>query len=62
MVKGIFCKISQKIKVGVNQQPQATIEKKAEKTLGGGKGCIFGSSPNWFEWPHLEEIATMQNL
>jgi len=31
-------------------------EKGAEKSLGRGKGCVFGSSPKHFEWPHLELV------
>ncbi len=29
----------------------------AEKSLGRGIGCVFGSSPIWLEWPHLELVA-----
>jgi hypothetical protein len=30
------------------------VEKKgAEKSLGRGRGCVFGSSPKWLEQPHL---------
>jgi hypothetical protein len=29
----------------------------AEKSLGRGTGCGFGSSPKWLEWPHPELVA-----
>jgi hypothetical protein len=29
-------------------------EKGAEKSLGRGRGCVFGSSPKQLEWPHPE--------
>jgi hypothetical protein len=28
----------------------------AEKSLGRGRGCAFGSSPKWFEQPHPELV------
>jgi len=31
-------------------------EKGAEKSLGKGRGCVFGSSPNQLEWPHPELV------
>jgi hypothetical protein len=31
-------------------------EKKIEKTLGKGRGCVFGSSPKRLEWPHFELV------
>ncbi len=31
-------------------------EKGAEKSLGKGRGCVFGSSPKRFEWPHPELV------
>jgi len=27
-------------------------KKGAEKSLGNGRGCVFGSSPKWLERPH----------
>jgi hypothetical protein len=32
-------------------------EKGAEKSLGRGRGCVFGSSPKWLEQPHPELVA-----
>jgi hypothetical protein len=32
------------------------VKKRAEKSLGRGRGCGFGSSPKWFEWPHPELV------
>jgi hypothetical protein len=31
-------------------------EKKVEKSLGRGRGCVFGSSPKRLERPHLELV------
>ncbi len=31
-------------------------EKGAEKSLGRGRGCVFGSSPKWLEQPHFELV------
>ncbi len=31
-------------------------EKGAEKSLGWGRVCVFGSSPKQLEWPHLELV------
>jgi len=28
----------------------------AEKSLGRGRGCVFGSSPKRLEWPHPELV------
>ncbi len=30
--------------------------KGAEKSLGRGRGCVFGSSPKRLEWPHPELV------
>jgi hypothetical protein len=32
------------------------VEKGAEKSLGRGGGCVFGSSPKWLEQPHPELV------
>jgi hypothetical protein len=32
------------------------VEKRAEKSLGRGRGCVFGSSPKWLEWLHFELV------
>jgi len=32
------------------------VEKGAEKSLGRGRGCVFGSSPKQLKQPHLELV------
>jgi hypothetical protein len=32
-------------------------KKRAEKSIGQGRGCVFGSSPKQLEQPHPELVA-----
>ncbi len=40
----------------VGRRENFGVEKGAEKSLGKGRGCVFGSSPKQLERPYLELV------